>query len=39
MWRYRDAANGTANIATPIFFDNKVFFTSAYDTGGGAARI
>jgi len=34
MFRYRNAANGTANITTPVFFDNKVFFTSAYDTGG-----
>ena len=35
MWRYTRAANGTANIATPIFFDNKVFYSSGYDTGGG----
>jgi len=35
MFRYRNAANGTANITTPVFFDNKVFFTSAYDTGAG----
>lgn len=34
MWRYRPAANNTANIATPIFFDNKVFYSSAYGTGG-----
>ena len=34
MWRYRQVANRTANITTPIFFDNKVFYTSAYDTGG-----
>ena len=34
MWRYQPAANRTANITTPIFFDNKVFYTSAYDTGG-----
>jgi outer membrane protein assembly factor BamB len=33
MWTYRPAANGTANITTPIFADNKVFFTSAYGTG------
>ena len=33
MFRYPKAANGTANIATPVFFDNKVFFTSGYDTG------
>ena len=35
MWRYPSAANSVANIATPVFFDNKVFFTSAYGTGGG----
>ena len=34
MWRHRPAANNTANIATPVFFDNKVFYTSAYGTGG-----
>jgi outer membrane protein assembly factor BamB len=39
MFRYRNAANGTANIATPVFFDNKVFFTSAYDTGAGLLNL
>jgi len=34
MWRYTKAANRTANIATPVFHDNKVFYTSNYDTGG-----
>jgi outer membrane protein assembly factor BamB len=34
MWRYRPAANHTANITTPVFSDNKVFYTSAYGTGG-----
>jgi outer membrane protein assembly factor BamB len=33
MFRYPKAANGTANIATPVFSDNKVFFTSGYGTG------
>src|SRR5436190_349333 len=28
MFRYPKVANGTANIATPAFFDNKVFFAS-----------
>jgi outer membrane protein assembly factor BamB len=37
MWKHRGAANNTANIATPIFFDNKVFFSSAY--GAGAALL
>ena len=35
MWQYRNAANGTANCTTPVFADNKVFFSSAYGTGGG----
>lgn len=33
MWRYERVANGTANIATPVYSDNKVFYTSAYGTG------
>ena len=33
MWNYRQVANNTANITTPIFHDNKVFYTSAYGTG------
>ena len=34
MWRYPKVANQTANIATPIFNDNKVFYSSDYGTGG-----
>ena len=34
MWRFQPVANGTANVATPVFADNKVFYTSAYGTGG-----
>lgn len=34
MWRYQRVANNTANAATPVFFDNKVFYTSNYGTGG-----
>ena len=34
MFRYKGAANNTANVATPVFFDNKVFFSSGYGTGG-----
>lgn len=33
MWRHNSPANGTANCTTPVFADNKVFFTSAYGTG------
>jgi outer membrane protein assembly factor BamB len=39
MFRYPAAANNVANITTPIFFNNKVFFTSAYDTGGGLVDL
>lgn len=39
MFRYPKAANRVANITTPIFFDNKVFFTSAYDTGAGLVGL
>lgn len=35
MFRYPQAANQVANVATPIYSNNKVFFTSAYGTGGG----
>jgi outer membrane protein assembly factor BamB len=34
MWRYQRVANGTANITTPVFQGNKVFYTSNYGTGG-----
>ncbi len=34
MWRYTKVANQTANVTTPVFYDNKVFYTSGYDTGG-----
>jgi outer membrane protein assembly factor BamB len=34
MWRYTPVANRTANITTPVYADNKVFFSSAYGTGG-----
>jgi outer membrane protein assembly factor BamB len=39
MFRYPNAANNVANITTPIFFNNKVFFTSAYDTGAGLVDL
>jgi outer membrane protein assembly factor BamB len=39
MFRYPNAANGIANIATPIFANNKVFFSSAYDTGAGLVDL
>lgn len=39
MFSYPRAANGIANITTPVFFDNKVLFTSAYDTGAGLVGL
>lgn len=33
MWRYERVANRVANCTTPIYSQNKVFYTSAYDTG------
>ena len=33
MWRYAKVANDTANVTTPLFFKDRVFYTSAYDTG------
>jgi len=39
MWRYEAAANDTANIATPVYQDNKVFYSSAYGTGGALLAL
>jgi|SRR5688572_1872756 len=39
LWRYTKAANRTANIATPVFLNNKVFYTSSYGTGGGLLNL
>jgi outer membrane protein assembly factor BamB len=39
MFRYRGAANGTANITTPVYANNQVFFSSAYGTGGGLVAL
>jgi outer membrane protein assembly factor BamB len=33
MWRYEPVSNRTANCTTPVYHDNKVFYTSAYGTG------
>jgi outer membrane protein assembly factor BamB len=35
MWRYQRPANQTANVATPVYADGKVFYASNYGTGGG----
>ena len=39
MWRYGRVANGTANVATPVYADGKVFFTSSYGTGGALLAL
>jgi outer membrane protein assembly factor BamB len=39
MWSYTNVANRTANCTTPIFADNKVFFSSAYNTGGALLNL
>lgn len=39
MWRYPTAANGTANITTPVVHQNQVFYTSDYGTGGGLVTL
>jgi outer membrane protein assembly factor BamB len=39
MWRYTNVANRVANITTPVFADNKVFFSSAYDTGAALLNL
>lgn len=39
LWRYDSPANRTANISTPILLKDHVFAATAYNTGGGLARI
>ena len=39
LWRYEKPANGTANCTTPVYHDNKVFYTSAYGTGCGLLSL
>ncbi|MEO8026633.1 MAG: PQQ-binding-like beta-propeller repeat protein [Bryobacteraceae bacterium] len=39
LWRYDRVANGTANIATPIFHDGHLFVSSAYGTGCALLKI
>ena len=33
LWDYRKVSNSTANIATPIVYNNRVFLSSDYGTG------
>jgi outer membrane protein assembly factor BamB len=39
LWKYSAANNGTANCCTPVVWQDHVFATSAYGTGGGLAHI
>jgi outer membrane protein assembly factor BamB len=39
MWRYEPVANKRANVATPIFHKNKVFYSSAYGTGAALLQL
>jgi outer membrane protein assembly factor BamB len=39
MWRYEPVANRTANCTTPVYHDNKVFYTSAYGTGSALLKL
>ena len=39
MWKNSEASNGTANIATPVYSDGKVFFTSSYGTGASLLAL
>jgi len=39
MWRFQPIANDTANIATPIFSDNKVFYSTGYGTGAALLAL
>jgi outer membrane protein assembly factor BamB len=39
LWSYDQVANGTANIATPIVRGNRVFLSSAYNTGAALLEL
>lgn len=39
LWNYSNASNGTANCTTPVTFNDHVFASSAYGTGGGLVKI
>jgi outer membrane protein assembly factor BamB len=39
LWRYEKPANDVANCTTPVYRDNKVFYTSAYGTGCGLLAL
>lgn len=39
LWRYNKVANGTANIATPVFYDQCILYSSDYGTGCALLRL
>lgn len=39
LWRYDKVANRTANIATPVFHENCIFYSSDYGTGCALLRL
>jgi outer membrane protein assembly factor BamB len=39
LWRYPRVSNSTANIASPIFQNGYVFFSTDYDTGGALLKL
>ena len=39
LWSYNKVANNTANIATPIVRDNRVFLSSGYGTGAALLEM
>ena len=39
LWRYPKVSNNTANIATPVYQNGYVFFSTAYDTGGALLKL
>lgn len=39
LWRDNSSANGTANCSAPIFYDNMVFSSSGYGTGGAMVQL
>jgi outer membrane protein assembly factor BamB len=39
MWRYPRVANDTANVTTPVFSGDRVFYTSAYGTGSAMLQL
>jgi outer membrane protein assembly factor BamB len=39
LWSYRQVANRTANIATPVVRGNRVFVSSGYGTGGALLEL